>query len=411
MSSWASPTTPRSLQSSSTFNASALPPACRRARSRPTSWPAPTRRTATRNMSCCSRRPGGMFSHWRSQSFDLAERLQTPVIMLSDLDIGMNDWMVPGLQLGRRLRGRTAAKSSTAEEFEKIEKVPPLSRCGRRRHSLSHTARRASRKAPFSPVAPATTSTARTPRTPTDYQDVVDRLLANGRRRAESYRSHRRFAFRATFARLICLRQLRRGRARGLDRLAAAGVNAQLHARAAAFPFDTQVHDFLDDARRSVCRRAESRCPVADAADARDRAEPRKLVARAALQRHSRQCGPHRRGREADFAEDKPHEPHQQTQSHASRHAPEFSSASRSATMRAAMSTLCAGCGHDSITAAIIQAVFELDARAAHDRENERHRLLVEDAGLLREPVARLQLRARPHAVGGHRRQRRKPGT
>ncbi len=28
-------------------------------------------------------------------AFDLAERLQTPVIVLSDLDIGMNDWMIP----------------------------------------------------------------------------------------------------------------------------------------------------------------------------------------------------------------------------------------------------------------------------------------------------------------------------
>ena len=31
------------------------------------------------------------------QAFDLAERFQTPVIMLSDLDIGMNDWVVPKL--------------------------------------------------------------------------------------------------------------------------------------------------------------------------------------------------------------------------------------------------------------------------------------------------------------------------
>ncbi len=30
-------------------------------------------------------------------SFDLAERFQTPVFMLSDLDIGMNDWVVPKL--------------------------------------------------------------------------------------------------------------------------------------------------------------------------------------------------------------------------------------------------------------------------------------------------------------------------
>jgi 2-oxoglutarate ferredoxin oxidoreductase subunit alpha len=32
-----------------------------------------------------------------AKSFDLAERFQTPVIMLSDLDLGMNDWVVPRL--------------------------------------------------------------------------------------------------------------------------------------------------------------------------------------------------------------------------------------------------------------------------------------------------------------------------
>ncbi len=32
------------------------------------------------------------------KSFDLAEHFQTPVIMLSDLDIGMNDWVVPRLE-------------------------------------------------------------------------------------------------------------------------------------------------------------------------------------------------------------------------------------------------------------------------------------------------------------------------
>jgi 2-oxoglutarate ferredoxin oxidoreductase subunit alpha len=32
------------------------------------------------------------------RAFDLADRLQTPVFMLSDLDIGMNDWMIPELK-------------------------------------------------------------------------------------------------------------------------------------------------------------------------------------------------------------------------------------------------------------------------------------------------------------------------
>ena len=40
------------------------------------------------------------------------------------------------------------------------------------------------------------------------------------------------------------------------------------------------------------------------------------------------------------------------------------------------MSTLCAGCGHDSITAAIVQAFFELDVPGCQD---ERDRLFVEN--------------------------------
>ena len=37
-------------------------------------------------------------------AFDLAERFQTPVIMLSDLDIGMNDWVVPRLRWNEAYR-------------------------------------------------------------------------------------------------------------------------------------------------------------------------------------------------------------------------------------------------------------------------------------------------------------------
>jgi len=33
--------------------------------------------------------------HFAVMAFDLAERLQTPVFVMSDLDIGMNDWMIP----------------------------------------------------------------------------------------------------------------------------------------------------------------------------------------------------------------------------------------------------------------------------------------------------------------------------
>ena len=75
------------------------------------------------------------------------------------------------------------------------------------------------------------------------------------------------------------------------------------------------------------------------------------------------------------------------------------------------MSTLCAGCGHDSITAAIIRALWELSTAAAHARQAERHRLFFEDADLFRQRRARIQLRARPHARHRHRRQRRQSRT
>ena len=55
------------------------------------------------------------------QAFDLAERLQTPVMVLSDLDIGMNDWMCPDLKWDdnyRPDRGKMLGK----EEVLKLEK-------------------------------------------------------------------------------------------------------------------------------------------------------------------------------------------------------------------------------------------------------------------------------------------------
>ncbi|MDJ0793088.1 MAG: 2-oxoacid:acceptor oxidoreductase subunit alpha [Woeseiaceae bacterium] len=53
-------------------------------------------------------------------AFDFAERLQTPVMVLSDLDIGMNDWMVPELEWDDDYvpdRGKVCS----AEDLEEME--------------------------------------------------------------------------------------------------------------------------------------------------------------------------------------------------------------------------------------------------------------------------------------------------
>ncbi len=53
-------------------------------------------------------------------SFDLAERFQTPVFVVSDLDIGMNDWMIPRLEWDDSY-SPDRGKVLSAEELEKAE--------------------------------------------------------------------------------------------------------------------------------------------------------------------------------------------------------------------------------------------------------------------------------------------------
>jgi len=55
------------------------------------------------------------------QAFDLAERLQTPVFVLLDLDIGMNDWMVPDLQWDDGYQP-DRGKILSADMLEKIDR-------------------------------------------------------------------------------------------------------------------------------------------------------------------------------------------------------------------------------------------------------------------------------------------------
>jgi 2-oxoglutarate ferredoxin oxidoreductase subunit alpha len=53
-------------------------------------------------------------------SFDLAERFQTPVFVLSDLDIGMNDWMIPKLSWDDSYRP-DRGKVLTAEQLDEVK--------------------------------------------------------------------------------------------------------------------------------------------------------------------------------------------------------------------------------------------------------------------------------------------------
>jgi 2-oxoglutarate ferredoxin oxidoreductase subunit alpha len=56
-----------------------------------------------------------------SMAFDLADRLQTPLFVLSDLDIGMNDWMVPELTMNNP-KTFDRGKVLDAQALDSIEK-------------------------------------------------------------------------------------------------------------------------------------------------------------------------------------------------------------------------------------------------------------------------------------------------
>ncbi len=58
------------------------------------------------------------------EAFDLAERFQTPVFVASDLDIGMNDWMIPRLQWDDAYRPDRGKVLDAAA----LEKLPRFSR-------------------------------------------------------------------------------------------------------------------------------------------------------------------------------------------------------------------------------------------------------------------------------------------
>ena len=75
------------------------------------------------------------------KAFDLAERFQTPVFVVSDLDIGMNDWMVKRLKWDDDFRP-DRGKVLDAEELEKIERFSRYLDVGRRRDRGAHAPRR-----------------------------------------------------------------------------------------------------------------------------------------------------------------------------------------------------------------------------------------------------------------------------
>ena len=77
-----------------------------------------------------------------AQAFDLADRLQSTVFVMLDLDIGMQEWLIAPFKWDDS-RQLDRGKVMTAEELEGRQVIRPLSRRRRRRHRLPHLSRHA----------------------------------------------------------------------------------------------------------------------------------------------------------------------------------------------------------------------------------------------------------------------------
>jgi 2-oxoglutarate ferredoxin oxidoreductase subunit alpha len=109
------------------------------------------------------------------KAFDLAEQFQTPVFLLTDLDIGMNDWVVPRLKWDESYKPNRG-KVLNAEQLEKIQKYQRYNPADEN-HVAARTLPGVHSKGAFFTRGSGHNKFGGYTETPDEYQEVVDRLL------------------------------------------------------------------------------------------------------------------------------------------------------------------------------------------------------------------------------------------
>lgn len=186
--------------------------------------------------------PGECF-YMAVNAFDLAERLQTPVIVMSDLDIGMNDWMIPELEWDENYvpdRGKVLS-AEQLEEMENYYRYLDVDGDGIPYRTLPGVHPKG---AYFTRGSGHTKYGAYTADSD-DYQDVVDRLLVKW----ETARSILpqpviRYS-KANKAGIITIGSGDGACEEALDRLAKQNVNLN-YCRIKAFPFSEEISEFIE---------------------------------------------------------------------------------------------------------------------------------------------------------------------
>jgi 2-oxoglutarate ferredoxin oxidoreductase subunit alpha len=185
--------------------------------------------------------------HFAVKCFDLAERFQTPVFMLTDLDIGMNDWVVPRLEWDdqyRPDRGRVLTREEL-EALPKFHRYSPEDELGVAARTLPGV----HEKGAFFTRGSGHNKLGGYTEIPDEYQEVMDRLA----RKHRAARNHVPPAIierrkKATFG-VITVGGCDLAVREALEELARSGVRGD-YLRVRGFPFGDEVEAFLHEHAR-----------------------------------------------------------------------------------------------------------------------------------------------------------------
>jgi 2-oxoglutarate ferredoxin oxidoreductase subunit alpha len=176
-------------------------------------------------------------------AFDLTERLQTPVMVLSDLDIGMNDWMVPEFTFDESAipdRGKvlTAAQLEEMESFHRYLDVDGDGIPYRTLPGIHPKGAYFTRGSGHTKYGSYTEDSA-------EYQDVVDRLLVKWATARSIVPAPEIRYLKSNKVAILTLGSGDGACKEALDRLQSADVSLN-YCRVKAFPFSAAVTDFID---------------------------------------------------------------------------------------------------------------------------------------------------------------------
>ena len=176
-------------------------------------------------------------------SFDLAERFQTPVFMLSDLDIGMNDWVVPRLAWDDAYQPDRGAVL-TAAELEKMGKYFRYSP-ENADHVAARTLPGVHPKGAFFTRGSGHNKLGGYTEMPDEYQDVMDRLALKHKAAAKAVPAPVIVEREGASIGVISIGGCDLAVREALIELAKRGILAD-YMRVRGFPFDERVEAFLE---------------------------------------------------------------------------------------------------------------------------------------------------------------------